>query len=90
VSDLFGAVTSQADGTLRLRGYASTFYEDRDHDVVTPDALRGAVGKFLDNPILLLQHDAGKVIGRVTSAVVDHVGLLVEAEVPPPPPGSEG
>jgi HK97 family phage prohead protease len=89
VIDPIPAVASRPDGTLILRGYGSTFFEDRDHDVVTPDALRGAVGKFLENPVLLLQHNPEKVIGRVTSAVVDQVGLLVEAEVPPPPPGSE-
>jgi uncharacterized protein len=78
------AVPSQADGTLILRGYASTYDRDRDGETVTPGALQAALSGYLENPVVLLQHDPARPIGRVVRGVVDNVGLWVEAHVPPP------
>lgn len=77
------------DGTLHLVGYASTYEQDRDREAVTPQALQNAVAGYLRNPILLYDHDPRRPIGRITKAVVDHIGLHIEAEVPPPPAGTE-
>jgi HK97 family phage prohead protease len=80
----FKEVVPQQDGSLVLRGYASTYETDRDREAVTPEALKKAVAQYLANPILLLQHDPDKPIGKITSATVDDKGLFVEALVSPP------
>ena len=83
------AVEPQADGSLLLRGYASTWDVDRDREAVQPSAVKAALAGYLSNPVLLWQHNAARIIGRITKAAVDAVGLLVEAVMPPPPSGSE-
>ena len=77
------------NGTLHLVGYASTYEQDRDREAVAPTALQNGVKGYLRNPILLYNHDPSRPIGRITKAVVDHIGLHIEAEVPPPPTGTE-
>jgi HK97 family phage prohead protease len=85
----FKAATIGDDGTLVLRGYASTYELDRDREAVTPQAFTDAVGKYMRNPVLLADHNMGRPIGTIVSAVVDANGLMVEAHVPPPPTGTE-
>jgi HK97 family phage prohead protease len=71
------------DGTLFLRGFASAFERDRDKDIILPRAFEDAKAAYLKNPILLLNHDIHKPIGRITDIQITQKGVLVEAIVPP-------
>jgi len=72
-------------GDLELKGYASTWVEDRDSEVVARDAFSGTLDPYLKgNPILLWQHDQSKPIGSVRDARVDDNGLSVKAYIPKP------
>lgn len=81
------SVAAQPDGSLVLQGYASTYSTDRDKEAVAPQALRNAIAKYLTNPMLLFQHSPDQVLGNVTKATVDNVGLWIEAVIPPPATG---
>lgn len=77
------------DGSLLLRGYASVFTQDRDRETVQPGAIKTALEAYMTNPILLWQHNAERPIGFIRQAFVDAKGLMVDAVVPAPAPGSE-
>jgi HK97 family phage major capsid protein/HK97 family phage prohead protease len=83
------SVTEDEKGTLILKGYGSTWIEDRDEETVVKTAFSESLDEFLSNPVLLLGHDKKRLIGRVTYASPDNKGLAVIAEVPKPPVGSE-
>lgn len=72
-------------GDLKLVGYASTWTQDRDNEVVEPKAFDKSLDRYLsDNPILLWQHDMERPIGTVEQASLDRYGLSVRANVPKP------
>jgi len=54
---------SSQDGALEIEGYASTDALDRDGERVDISSMD--ISEFLDNPVLLYQHDTSKPIGRV-------------------------
>lgn len=83
------SVDPLTDGSLLLRGYASVFTQDRDRETVQPAAIKSALEAYMTNPILLWQHNAERPIGFIRQAFVDAKGLLVDAVVPAPAPGSE-
>lgn len=65
----------------RIKGFANTKYKDRANDVVEPKAFDGAMGMYMENPILLYQHDMSKPIGKVFDFQVTGDGLFVHAEI---------
>ena len=70
---------------LTIRGYASTWTEDRDGDTVARNAFDESLKTYLDdNPVLLLDHKREQVLGQITKAKTDSVGLAVEAFIPKP------
>lgn len=72
-------------GVLILRGYASTWVQDRDGEYVDSNAFNDSLPAYLKkNPIILWQHDQDQPIGTMTAAEVDENGLLVEVEIPKP------
>lgn len=72
-------------GDLKLVGYASTWTQDRDNEVVEPKAFDKSLDRYInDNPILLWQHDMERPIGTVEAASLDRYGLSVRANVPRP------
>ena len=73
------ATGSAENGGLVIAGYANTSEKDRMGDIVKPEAWVKGLDNFRRNPILLLQHDHGKPIGKVTSVSVDPKGLFIEA-----------
>lgn len=78
---------AQLDGVtgLTIKGYASTWTEDRDGDTVARHAFDATLKSYLeDNPVLLLDHKRDQVLGQITKAATDDVGLAVEAFVPKP------
>lgn len=64
-----------------IEGYASTEEQDRHGDIVAPEAFSKALGVYMKNPVILLQHDLDKPIGKVIRAEARDDGLFVRAEV---------
>lgn len=75
------AIEKKADGSLRIKGYASTKDLDRYSDVVEPKAFENTLETFMKNPIMLLQHEATKPIGKFDTANIDAKGLEVAGDV---------
>lgn len=66
---------------LVIEWYASTKDKDRYWDIVEPSAFEKAMNVYALNPILLLQHDADKPIGKVDAFTIDWNGLYIRAIV---------
>lgn len=75
------SIEKKADGSLKIKGYASTKDLDRYNDVVEPKAFDGTVDVFMKAPVMLLQHDADKPIGRFEELTVDSKWLEVVGNV---------
>ena len=69
------------DCKLNIHGYANTSAEDRQGDIVLPEAWAKGIDNFRRNPILLLNHDMSKPIGRVEKIKVDKTGIYVDAMI---------
>lgn len=79
--DIDKSKVKTVDNTIFIEGYANTVDKDRVGDVVLPDAFTKTLPTYMDNPVLLFQHDWDKVIGTVTSAEVTDKGLYIRAKV---------
>jgi HK97 family phage prohead protease len=75
------SIELKSDGTLSIKGYASTKDQDRYGDIVDPKAFENTLETFSKNPIMLLQHDANKPIGRFPETSIDSKGLAVVGDV---------
>jgi len=81
LNSVIKSVTEDGD-QLKIVGYASTADTDRAGDVIVPDAwTRGGLDNYLNNPILLLNHNYNQPIGRATNVEVDAKGLRLEASI---------
>ena len=70
------------DGSVMIRGMASTNDFDRAGDTISPDAWsKGGLHNFENNPIILFNHDYNKPIGRATGLKVTPKGLELEAKI---------
>ena len=70
------------DGSVRIRGMASTSDFDRAGDSIKPDAWgKGGLNNFKKNPIILFNHDYDRPIGRATGLDVTDNGLALEAKI---------
>jgi len=73
---------SVEDGSVMIRGMASTNDFDRAGDTISPDAwAKGGLKNFENNPIILFNHDYNKPIGRATGLKVTPNGLELEAKI---------
>ena len=73
---------SVEDGSVMIRGMASTNDFDRAGDTISPDAwAKGGLNNFENNPIILFNHDYNKPIGRATGLKVTPSGLELEAKI---------
>jgi phage head maturation protease len=78
----------KADGTLILRGLAAGFGVDRFGEQFDPASFRAAFEQYMaTNPLVALNHQLDKVLGRLTSHRFTSEGVEVEAEIPLPDPG---
>ena len=69
------------DGSVRIRGMASTSDFDRAGDSIKPDAWgKGGLNNFKKNPIILFNHDYDRPIGRATGLDVTDNGLALAAK----------
>lgn len=79
----FSAKMNEDGDLISITGYASTNDKDRDGDIVAADAWKDpdAMSNYLNNPIILSQHDQRLPIGRMVSHEVDEKGLKITAEI---------
>ena len=70
------------DGSVMIRGMASTSHSDRAGDVISAEAwTKGGLDNFKNNPVILFNHDYDKPIGRATGLKVTENGLELEAKI---------
>ncbi len=70
------------DGSVMIRGMASTSHSDRAGDVISKEAWeKGGLENFKNNPVILFNHDYDKPIGRATGVKVTENGLELEAKI---------
>ena len=73
---------TQEDGSVMVRGMASTKDFDRVGDSIMSEAwTKGGLGNFEKNPIILFNHDYNKPIGRATKVTPTADGLHMEAKI---------
>ena len=82
-TNTFKALNEDEDGSVNIRGLASTNSMDRVGDVINHDAWTksGGLENFEKNPIILFNHDYNKPIGRATSMEVNTDGLELGAKI---------
>lgn len=73
--------TKDAGNDVLIEGYANTKTKDRVGDVVLPVAFEKSLPTYLENPVLLENHDWGKVAGVTLSAKTDDNGLFIRAKI---------
>ena len=70
------------DGSVMIRGMASTADFDRAGDSISAEAwTKGGLKNFEKNPIILFNHDYDRPIGRATGLKVTENGLELEAKI---------
>jgi len=82
LTSTFKSVDPNEDGSVNIKGYASTNDTDRAGDVINKEAWeKGGLENFTNNPIILFNHDYNKPIGRATSLETDEKGLKITANL---------
>lgn len=74
-------ISDTETGGVKIKGLASTRNLDRYGDSVEPMAFSKTLQAFMKNPVMLLQHNAHKPIGKFLSAEVVADGLEVVGEI---------
>ncbi len=70
------------DGSVVIRGYASTPDIDRAGDIIDVKAWdKGGLQNFKANPIILFNHNYDKPIGKATDIIVGSEGLELEVNI---------
>ena len=70
------------DGSIMIRGMASTTDIDRAGDSISAEAWqKGGLENFEKNPIILFNHDYDKPVGRATGLKASSQGLELEAKI---------
>ena len=81
------SIKKDAKGHMTIEGFANTSDKDRVGDVVLPSAFKNTIAEYMDNPILLFQHDWDKLVGKITEFKIidddndDRKGLWVKANI---------
>lgn len=78
---LFKAVSTDKEGKVKIKGFASTPDLDRYNDIIKPEAFANAMKTFMKNPRVLLGHDTDKPIGTVVEYDLSDKGLEVTCEI---------
>jgi HK97 family phage prohead protease len=73
---------TEDDGSIMIRGMASTADFDRAGDSISADAwTKGGLHNFEKNPIILFNHDYNRPIGRATGLKSNENGLELTAKI---------
>lgn len=75
------SIQKDASGKMTIKGFANTSDKDRVGDVVLSSAFTKSLPGYLENPVVLFQHNWDKVIGKCIKAEVQKDGLYVECEI---------
>lgn len=75
------SATKDASQECIIEGYANTSTKDRVSDVVLPKAFESSLKTYLDNPVLLENHDWGKPVGVTQTAEITDKGLFVRCRI---------
>ena len=82
LTSYFKAIDENEDGSVNIKGYASTNDQDRAGDIVDPTAWsKGGIGNYENNPIILFNHDYHNPIGKTTELGVDERGLKIKGKI---------
>ena len=78
----FKSLGEQEDGSVEIKGLASTNAQDRAGDIIETEAwTKGGVDNYLTNPIVLFNHDYNKPIGRAKTVRSVDNGLEFTAKI---------
>jgi HK97 family phage prohead protease len=82
-TNTFKTLGEDEDGSVDIKGLASTNAVDRAGDVINHDAWiqKNGLENYKTNPIVLFNHDYNKPIGRATSLEVTENGLEFGAKI---------
>ena len=82
LTSTFKTLSEDDDGSINIKGYASTNSKDRAGDIVDHDAwLKGGLENFKNNPVILFNHNYDRPIGRATGIGVSDKGLELNARI---------
>jgi HK97 family phage prohead protease len=68
-------------GVLTIEGFASTPDLDSYDDIVKPSAFQNTMGSYMQKPIILLQHNMDKIIGKAVDYRIEENGLYIKVEI---------
>jgi HK97 family phage prohead protease/HK97 family phage major capsid protein len=78
----FKSHVNEEDGSVEIKGLASTNAEDRAGDIIEAEAwTKGGLDNYLSNPIVLFNHDYNKPIGRAKTVSASKDGLEFTARI---------
>lgn len=69
------------EGAIYFEGLASNGDLNRNGYKIRPEAWKKAISSYMENPVILLQHNQDKLIGHCLDAYVDNEGLHVAGYV---------
>jgi len=82
LTSVFKSVEEADDGSVNIKGYASTNDTDRAGDVIDKEAWeKGGLDNYTNNPVVLFNHDYNRPIGRATGLETDDRGLKLTANI---------
>jgi len=82
LTSTFKTLGEEDDGSINIKGFASTNTKDRAGDIVDHDAwLKGGLDNFKNNPVILFNHNYDRPIGRATAIGVGEKGLELNARI---------
>ncbi len=82
LTSTFKSVEEADDGSVNIKGYASTNDTDRAGDVIEKEAWeKGGLDNYTNNPVVLFNHDYNRPIGRATGLETDDRGLRITANI---------
>ena len=78
----FKNVEVKEDGSrMFIEGFASTPDVDSYDDIVKPEAFQNTMGSYMQKPIILLQHNLDKIIGKAVDYRIEENGLWIRVEL---------
>jgi len=69
------------EGSIKIKGFASTPDIDRYNDIVNPKAFKNAIEGYMNNPVILLQHNSDKPIWKTVDSKINKKGLNITVEI---------
>ena len=69
------------EGSIKIKGFASTPDIDRYNDIVNPKAFKSAIEWYMQNPVILLQHNSDKPIWKTIDNKINKNWLNITVEL---------